>query len=113
MIRNIILRRDALVKRLKAVCPVINGSVVQGDWKCKVSGCRCQNGKLHTAVTLTWKEEKKTRTLYIPIDLREEVKEWNEEYKRIKGLIEEISELNREIIRSYVRRKRGRERHTR
>ena len=108
MIRNTILRRDALVKRLKAGGPIISGSVVQGDWKCNISRCRCKKGKLHSAVTLTWKEEGKTRTLYIPIDLREEVKGWNEEYKRIKGLIEEISELNRVIIRSHVKIKRAR-----
>lgn len=109
MIRNIILKRDAMVRRLVAQSPVLGGSVVEGAWKCKVPGCRCKKKDIwHSAYTVTWKEAKKTRTLYIPIDLREEVKKWNEEYKRIKGLMDKISELNRIIIRSYVKRARGR-----
>lgn len=104
-------RRDALIKRLNAQGPLLSGSVVQGFWKCKIKGCRCQKGKLHTAYTLTWKEEKKTRTLYIPIDLKQEVEGWNKEYQRIKGLIQQISELNRIIIRGYVKDKRGRRRY--
>ncbi len=110
--RNTILRRDALVRRLVAKCPVLGGSVVEGVWKCKVPGCRCRKKDVwHSAYTVTWIEAKKTRTLYIPIDLRGEVKKWNEEYQRIKGLIEEISELNRLVIRSYVRIKKARRRY--
>lgn len=110
-IRNVELRRDALLKRLKAHKPLLSGSVVCGEWKCKIKGCRCQRGKLHSAYTLTWKEKKKTKTLYIPVDLREKAQEWNEEYKKIKELIDEISELTRILIRSHVKRKRGRKKH--
>jgi len=103
---------DGLLKQLKSKGPLVSGSVVEGSWKCKVTGCRCRKKDVwHSAYTLTWKEEKKTRTLYIPVELREEVKKWNEEYQRIKFLIEDISEVSRKIIRKHVSEKRGRAKH--
>ena len=101
-------RRDALLKKLGTIKPVLGGSVVLGSWKCSNHACRCHKGTLHSAWHLTWKDRKKTRTLYIPVDLREEVKEWNEEYKNVKRLLDEVSELNRTIIRRYAHEKRMR-----
>lgn len=99
---------NGLVKKLRAEGPVLSGSLVEGFWKCKVKGCRCRkNDVWHSAHTVTWKENKKTRTLYIPKDLLEEVRKWNEEYQRLKGLIEDISEVSRTIIWKHVKEKKG------
>ena len=49
--------------------------------------------------------------MYVPVDLAEEVRPWIEEYRRVKGLLREISLLSLELVRSHVqeqRRRRGR-----
>ena len=47
-----------------------------------------------------------TKAVYIPVDLEEEVREWNDNYKRLKKIIAEITRANKEIIRRHVKEKR-------
>ena len=47
-----------------------------------------------------------TKAVYIPVDLEDEVRKWNEEYRRLKEIVGEISRTNKEIIRRYVSEKR-------
>ena len=46
----------------------------------------CDGGAAAETAVLTWKEEQKTHTLYIPIAWRETVSAWVEEGKRLKAL---------------------------
>jgi len=58
-------------------------------------------------VRLCRKEKGKSQAIYIPVDLENEVRQWNEEHKRIKALLKEISLLSEQIIRGYVKNKRS------
>jgi hypothetical protein len=49
---------------------------------------------------LTWKERGTTRTLHVPIALREEVAAWVEEGKRLKQLIHEMSAAQRAFLKA-------------
>jgi hypothetical protein len=42
------------------------------------------------------------------VDMVEDARKWVKEYRRVKTLLREISELNREIIGAYVGTKRTR-----
>jgi hypothetical protein len=55
---------------------------------------------------LTWKEGRTTHTLYVPVEDREEVARWVEEGKRIKGLIRELAEEQRKLLRERRDRRR-------
>lgn len=55
---------------------------------------------------LTFKEEGKTRSVYVPKDLVKEVQRWTRNHHRIKQLLSEISALSIDIIRRHVPRKR-------
>ena len=44
---------------------------------------------------------------HIPKDLEETVRQWNEEHRRVKQLLKEISELSEQIVRRYVGNKRA------
>jgi hypothetical protein len=44
----------------------------------------------------------KTKTLYVPVALVDDVKTWSEECAKARLLIREISEVQREIIRTHV-----------
>jgi len=47
-----------------------------------------------------------TKAVYIPVDLEEEVRKWNENYKKLKRIIANISKANKSIIARYVTEKK-------
>jgi hypothetical protein len=49
----------------------------------------------------------KTQSLYVPVDMVEEARQWVEEHRRVKRLLADISELNRSILKAYVATKRA------
>lgn len=78
--------RDARVKELVARCPPL-------------AACLCHNAAGGWQVTL--KERGKTRTVYVPMDLKEEVESSIREHRRIKRLLAEITDLQLELIRGH------------
>jgi hypothetical protein len=101
--------RDARVKKLAAERPVLAGSLVRIARHCGRPGCHCQTGEKHVGWYLTRPVKGKTQTTYVPQELLEEVQGWTQEYRRLKRLVAEISELNRALIRACVteRKRRG------
>jgi len=83
-----ILRRmiDARVKQLVPKCPPLAASLGHQAG----GGCH-----------VTLKQDGKTRTVYVPKDLTEEVQASIREHRRIKRLIREITQLQLERIRGY------------
>ena len=55
---------------------------------------------------LTFKEEGKTRSIYVPKDLVKEVQSWIRNHRRVKELLSEISTLSIDMIRNHVAQKR-------
>lgn len=108
LIRSMCMSR---VSKFKAASPLIVASMVTIEKTCGKAGCRCAQGKKHLGHYLTYKEEGKTRTVYVPKDLVEEVSAWVREHQRLRQLSQEISQLAIALIRSHVaqrRRKAGR-----
>lgn len=87
--------RDARIKRLAPRCVPLAASLVRqsgtrGGWQ------------------LTLKEEGKTRTIYVPQELTEEVRASIREHRRIRRLLQEITQLELAAIRAHVAEKRRR-----
>ncbi len=55
---------------------------------------------------LTFKQDGKTRSVYVPKDMLKEVKLWIRNYQKIKKLMADISTLSISIIRTHVSAKR-------
>ena len=83
-------KREAWMKKLADVGPVIRGSLVTA-----------QRGN-HTAYQLTVSVEGKTHTVYVPMDMVEEVKEWIRNYRHMQRIIKEIAKLSMAIIHRRV-----------
>jgi hypothetical protein len=64
------------------------------------------SGRKTVYYLLTFKEEGKTRSVYVPKDLVKEVQSWIRNHRRVKQLLSEISTLSIDIIRHHVARKR-------
>ena len=96
------------MKELAKVEPFIRGSIVKIARVCGNKNCKCAKGEKHVSEYLTYrhKRKKKTGTIYIPVGMAEEVKEWAGEYKRLKNMMEEICQIQRKIIKQYVKEKK-------
>ena len=55
---------------------------------------------------LTFKQDGKTRSVYVPKEMLKEVKLWIQNYQKIKKLMADISTLSISIIRTHVSEKR-------
>jgi hypothetical protein len=107
--------RRMLESRLKQLVPrgpVLAASLTRLNKRCGQPSCRCHHGgPLHQAHHLTVSQGGKTRTVYVPQDLLEEVQQWVQEHQRLKTLIQEISQLTLALVRGHVlhrRRRQGR-----
>lgn len=97
---------DARRSRLAAVVPALAGTLSQVRKRCGRPSCHCYHGDPHLAWHLTYKVQGRTRTVYIPLDLLDDVRSWIAEHKRIKILQEEIHHLTVALIRSHTTHKR-------
>lgn len=78
--------RDARLKQLVPRCPPLAASL----------GVQRGGGG-----QLTLKHRGRTRTVYVPRDLKDEVHAWVQEHRRLKRLIREITTLQLELIRLH------------
>jgi len=99
-------KRDGLLKNLGDIGPFIDGSIVKVSRRCGNKNCKCNLGEKHTSLYLQYKVAGVTKAVYIPVDVEEEVKKWNQEYKKLKETVAEISKINKSIISRYVSEKR-------
>jgi hypothetical protein len=97
---------SARIKELKADKPVLSASLVKIAKHCGRQGCKCQRGEKHVGNYITFPVKGKTNTVYVPLDLVEEVKSWIEEHKRIKKITKEISELMVAKIKAHVKNRK-------
>jgi hypothetical protein len=103
---------DARLRQVTTTKPVLQASLVPIAKHCGRQGCHCQQGgPKHVGHYLTYKVQGKTRTVYVPLDLLDDVRSWVDEHKRLKNLLQEISQLTLALVKGHVqhqKRKKGR-----
>jgi hypothetical protein len=97
---------DARRARLTALTPALAGPLSQVEKRCGQPSCRCRAGEPHLAWHLSHKVKGKSRTVYVPKDLLDDVRSWIAEHKRIKTLQAEIHQLTVALIRTHTTHKR-------
>lgn len=100
---NVLRKRlDAALQNLGGGKPMIEGSLAAIRVTCGNPNCRCAKGEKHTSHILTSKVNKKTKSVYVPTDMVEEVTAWVEEHRRVKKKLKEISALGEQLIKQHV-----------
>jgi len=69
-----------------------------------VEGSLCEykrSGRKSSSWHLTYKVAGKTQTVYVPVEMVEEVREWTQAYKQLKQLIRKETKQSLEIIRRH------------
>ena len=81
--------------------PVLAGSLVRQYVICGKSGCRCQHGQKHGPLFyLYWKEQGRSRSLYVP---REKVTEMRQQIQSYRRLQKELAKRGRQQLREWQR----------
>jgi hypothetical protein len=81
-------RRRKAMERLGALGNLLEGSL-----------CRADRGDA-VRFQLTDKVAGRSRTLYVPAGMAEEVRQWTQNWKQAKRLLRELSDLSREEVRT-------------
>ena len=101
---------QARLKRLTVTSPLLAGSLGQVFRPCGTPSCRCHHGgPKHAAHQLTFKEQGRSRSVYVPQDLLPEVRQWLAAQRRLDQLLHEIHQLSTALIRTHVRYRRLRQ----
>jgi hypothetical protein len=102
-LEKLLEKRDALLKQLHTVGPLIDGSLVV------INRASRPGTPKYPCYSITYKpprinpgQASKTKTLYVPVAMIDEVKSWSDECAKARLLIREISEVQRDIIRIHV-----------
>lgn len=87
----------AILKQIGQVGPFVEGSL------CAFK----RSGRKSSSWHLTFKINNKTRTVYVPVDMVEEVRQWTKEYRRIKQLIRKETQQSLGVIHRHVASRRA------
>lgn len=100
-------KRDGLIKQLAGIGPFVDGSIAKVKRRCGNKNCKCYlKGEKHESYYLMYKAKGVTKAVYIPVDMEDTVREWNDNYKILKDTVAEISRIDKEIIRRHVAERR-------
>jgi len=91
-------RARALRERMRMLGQMIGGSYNRREVRCGKPNCRCARGAGHPCVTITRKEQGKTRTVYVAREFQREAELMCLNYRRYKELLAELSAINLEIV---------------
>jgi hypothetical protein len=100
---NLLGKQKKLIQSLGTISPFIIGSITVVKRICGNKKCQCRKNpeKKHPAMYLTWKENNKTKALYIPVIMEQEVKSWSENYKTVKKVIQKISDVQKDLLKLH------------
>ena len=70
-----------------------------------VEGSLCEfkrAGRKSSSWHLTFKVKNKTRTVYVPVNMLKEVRQWTQQYRRLKQLIRKETQQSLALIHRYA-----------
>ena len=80
---------------------LLRGSLTVRERTCGKPSCKCiKKGEKHSSLYLVVCEEGKYRQVFVPRDLHEVVRSWVENHKKVRDLLEGISELHYQKLRN-------------
>lgn len=98
-------KRSAILKRMVKVGPFIMATPTYLRVRCGNPDCKCAKNKKdrHEKLHLSWRDAEGNGTAYVPVDLHKEVLEWVENYWKIKGMMKEMTDISRQMIKIYAK----------
>lgn len=98
--RTLEVKKGKLISGIAMLSAWMEGTIVTTTRICGKKNCAChKGGSKHPVMYVTWKENGKTVSLYVPRKLENEVRGWGANYRKLKKLIREISNIQKDIVR--------------
>ena len=95
-------RRTIVIKRLAAVdAQVLRGSLIERYIRCGKPGCKCaetpgHGPKYYLSVSYPGRRPEQD---YVPQKYQKQVRQFLANYQKVKQMLEDISNINRELLR--------------
>ena len=102
----LLLRRQALVKQLVRLEPVIlRGSLIERYKRCGHPGCKCQQGQGHGPKYYLSISQAGSRPEmdYVPEQFTKQVSDYLQNFQKVRQVLERICNINRELLRRRVK----------
>jgi hypothetical protein len=99
-------RRKALVQQVARLEPlVLRGSLIERYKRCGHPGCRCQQGQGHGPKDYLSVSQAGGRPEmdYVPQEYSQQVSEYLRNFQKVRQILEQICNLNRELLRRRVK----------
>jgi hypothetical protein len=91
------IRRQAALNQIGRIGPFLEGSL------CAFKRPGCTEPGWH----LTFKKKGRTITVYVPMEVVPEIKQWTQHHQRLKKLIRQVTRHSLALIRSHVANRRA------
>lgn len=104
-IRQLKRRRKALETTLAGLAPLMRGSVVELATTCGNPNCRCTRGQKHKKHYYSMSRKGKTEIIYLGKSREPLARQYSENYKRLVELVEEMTTINMELLKTDAARK--------
>ena len=93
-------RRRRIARRIPDLEAVVAGSLQGQRRRCGKEGCRCTRGELHGPyLYLSMRAGRRTRMLYVPAELAEQVRQGVSASTEVQAALAEISAINLELLK--------------
>ncbi len=89
----------SLRSQMRKLGSMMQGSVIFRQMKCGKPNCRCTRGYPHSFLVVTYKEEGKTKTVYVNKNRQAEALFLSKNYKEYRKLLKELTKVNLQILR--------------
>jgi hypothetical protein len=86
-------RKFQLLRTLKIPAEALPGSLALTYRRCGKPTCRCTRGEKHISLYVVVGQGGKPRQLFVPHSLEPQARQWVASYRRIRELLDELSEL--------------------
>lgn len=99
-LRQLRERRRRIARQIPDLQAVIAGSLQEQRRRCGKEGCRCTRGELHGPyLYLSLRVGRRTRMLYVPAELAEQVRGAVRTNAAVHSALAEISAINLELFK--------------
>ena len=89
-----------LHQKLSTLGPLMRGTVVLLGSTCGDPRCKCARGEKHPQYYFSVNIDRKTRTMYLRKEMRSKAEEYVKNYKLLWDIVEEMTLLNFELLKS-------------
>mgnify|MGYP001584422516 CR=1 FL=1 len=106
--KRLVERRRRLLAKLPPLDEVLRGSLVERAVRCGKASCRCADGERHDVIYLSVTHRGgRTEQISVPPELVDAVRNGIAVYRRWWEVLEQVSAVNRDLLRARRARRGG------